>query len=103
MKRGCVRLGAEALGVGMLWLGVLMVAGGDGAAALGLRPGLDPTIHPSGDLVDRAPVRVVLQAPWTHATAAFAEEARQAGLHQAGLHQAGLHQAGLHLAISDSR
>ncbi|ACL59633.1 hypothetical protein [Methylobacterium nodulans] len=78
MGRRWLRLGADALGVGALWLGMLMVAGGDGAAALGLRPGLDPVALEARAASAPAPVRVILPTPWAHATAAFAEEARQA-------------------------
>ncbi|ACA18608.1 hypothetical protein M446_4259 [Methylobacterium sp. 4-46] len=72
------RWGLQGAGVAAAWLGLLALAGGDGAAALALRPGLDPVDPVRPAVAPAAPaVRVILAAPWAHGTAFFAEEARQ--------------------------
>ncbi|MGY2046976.1 hypothetical protein [Methylobacterium sp. JK268] len=79
MIRRWKRLGLEALGVGAAYLVVLAVAGGTGAAALDLRPGLDP-LPPAFLPEVSAPVRVILALPWERGSEDVAAEARRSGI-----------------------
>ncbi|GJE00342.1 hypothetical protein [Methylobacterium isbiliense] len=68
-----LRGGALAAGC----VGVMIVAGGRPADAVMLRPGLAPAAEGPAEVPPaRPPVRVILDAPWTHASRTLAEEAR---------------------------
>ncbi|GJD51600.1 hypothetical protein OPKNFCMD_4355 [Methylobacterium crusticola] len=87
MGQAVRRLGVQAMILLALCAGVLLGQGGREAAAVSLRPGLDPLEPwplaaparpgPGMPAPAAAAVRVILPLPWTRASAALAEDARR--------------------------